>query len=141
MKGDVTGMEFAQLYDRVETSGGDAAIDASALAGTYINSNPLTNGIARMVVAEKDGRHTLRVYAVGPEEEVDWGETELQVYASGPAARTAAGFTCRYDFGFADVRLQAMVMKGLVVLSQFHHFKDESGRADFFVREYYALVN
>lgn len=134
-------MEFAQLCDRVETSGNAAALDTSALAGTYINSNPQTNGVARMVVKESDGRLTLRVYAVGPEEEIDWGETELAAYGSGPAARTAAGFTCRYDFGFAETRLQAMVMKGLVVLSQFHHFKDDSGRADYFVREYYALVS
>ena len=44
-------------------------------------------------------------------------------------------------FGFAETRLQAMVMKGLLVLSQFHGFKDDSGRADYFVREYYALTD
>ena len=131
-------MEFAQLCDRVETEGG--ALDASALTGTYINSNPQTNGIARMVVSEGAGGLRLRVYAVGPDEEIDWGETELAVFSSGPASRAAAGFTCRYDFGFAETRLQAMVMKGLLVLSQFHHFKDDSGRADYFVREYYALT-
>ena len=132
-------MEFAQLCDRVEAAGG--ALDTSALPGTYINSNPQTNGIARMVVTESAGRLSLRVYAVGPEEEIDWGETDLAVFAAGPASRAAAGFTCRYDFGFAETRLQAMIMKGLVVLSQFHGFKDDSGRADYFVREYYSLVN
>ena len=134
-------MEFAQLYDRVEAGGRAAAPpDASALAGTYVNSNPQTNGISRMVVAESGGRLTMRVYAVGPEEEIDWGEAEAAVFAAGPASRAAAGFTCRYDFGFAETRLQAMVMKGLLVLSQFHGFKDDSGRADYFVREYYALT-
>lgn len=134
-------MEFAQLYDRVEAGDPRAAPpDASALAGTYVNSNPQTNGISRMVVAESGGRLTTRVYAVGPEEEIDWGEAEAAVFAAGPASRAAAGFTCRYDFGFAETRLQAMVMKGLLVLSQFHHFKDDSGRADYFVREYFALT-
>lgn len=134
-------MEFAQLCDRVEEGGASSASpDTSALAGTYINSNQQTNGIARMVVAESGGRLTLRVYAVGPEGEIDWGETELAVFAAGPASRAAAGFACRYDFGFAETRLQAMVMKGLLVLSQFHHFRDDSGRADYFVREYYALT-
>ena len=134
-------MEFAQLCDRVETGGVTAApLDASALHGTYINSNQQTNGIARLVVRESGGRLTLRAYAVGHEEEIDWGETELAVFAAGPASRHAAGFTCRYDFGFAETRLQAMVMKGLLVLSQFHHFKDDSSRADYFVREYYALT-
>ena len=134
-------MEFAQLCDRVETAGGAAGpLDTSALPGTYVNSNPRTNGIARMVVSESAGRLRLRVHAVGPDEEIDWGEADLAVFASGPSSRAAAGFTCRYDFGFAEARLHAMIMKGLVVLSQFHHFKDDSGRADYFVREYYALT-
>jgi hypothetical protein len=51
----------------------------------------------------------------------------------------AAGFTCTYDFGFAETELQGMIMKGLLVLAQFHRFKDNSKRADYFVREYYAL--
>ena len=134
-------MEFAQLCDRVEA--GEAAagpLDTSALPGTYINSNPQTNGIARMVIAETGGRLSLRVYAVGPEDEIDWGETGIAFFAAGPSSRAAAGFTCVYDFGFAETRLQAMVMKGLLVLSQFHGFKDDSGRADYFVREYYALT-
>lgn len=134
-------MEFAQLCDRVEQPEAVGPLDTSALPGTYINSNPRTNGIARMVLKETGGGHlSLRVYAVGPEEEIDWGETEIAVFAAGPSSRAAAGFTCRYDFGFAETRLQAMVMKGLLVLSQFHGFKDDSGRADYFVREYYALT-
>jgi hypothetical protein len=32
-----------------------------------------------------------------------------------------------------------MIMKGLLVLAQFHLFKDDSGRADYFLREYFAL--
>ena len=134
-------MEFAQLCDRVETGGAAAGpLDASALPGTWVNSNPQTNGIARMVVAESGGKLSLRVYAVGPDGEIDWGETDLAVFAAGPASRAAAGFACRFDFGFAETRLQGMIMKGLLVLSQFHHFKDDSGRADYFVREYYALT-
>jgi len=30
-------------------------------------------------------------------------------------------------------------MKGLLVLAQFHLFKDDSGRADYFLREYFAM--
>jgi len=32
-----------------------------------------------------------------------------------------------------------MLMKGLLVLAQFHHFKDDSGRAGYFVREYFGM--
>jgi hypothetical protein len=32
-----------------------------------------------------------------------------------------------------------MILKGLIVLAQIHRFKDDSKRADYFVREYFAL--
>jgi hypothetical protein len=113
--------------------------DVSALLGTWVNSNPETNGIARMVLTEEEGRLKVEVRAIGPEGLISWGAAEAEVFTSSPSSRTAAGFACLYDFGFAETRLQAMIMKGLAVLAQVHSFKDGSGRADYFVREYYAL--
>ena len=133
-------MEFAQIYDRVES---DVAqpLDASGLTGVWINSNPDTNGIARMEFSEVDGKPTVRVDAIGPDGLIDWGSAPLKLFAASPSSRTTAGFSCTYDFGFAETRLQAMIMKGLIVLAQFHKFKDDSGRMDFFVREYFAVVH
>lgn len=130
-------MDFAQICDRVTTQPG--AVDPKALAGTWINSNLDTNSIARINIAETNGKLQLQVFAMGPDGLIDWGTSEAQVFASGPSSHTGAGFTCRYDFGFAETRLQAMIMKGLLVLAQFHLFKDDSGRADYFLREYFAL--
>jgi hypothetical protein len=135
-------MQFAQICDRVETDPATAApVDLSALHGIWINSNPDTSGIARMVMTEADGRLSLQVYAIGPDGLIDWGTTDVTVFTSSPSSKVAAGFTCLYDFGFAETRLQAMILKGLIVLAQFHSFKDESRRADFFVREYFALAH
>ncbi len=131
-------MEFAQLSDRVENTGG-AITDLRALPGVWINSNPDTNGIARMTMTESDGQLSLRVFAVGPDGLIDWGTTKVKVFAGLPTSQVAAGFTCTYDLGFCETELQGMIMKGLLVLAQFHRFKDNSKRADFFVREYYAL--
>jgi hypothetical protein len=132
-------MQFAQICDRVEAGGGP--VDTSGLLGVWVNSNPETQGIARMVMSESGGRLSLRVQAVGPDGLIDWGETDVRVFSSSPSSRAGVGFACRYDFGFAETRLQAMILKGLVVLAQFHTFKDDSGRADFFVREYFALIH
>jgi hypothetical protein len=133
-------MEFAQICDRVET---DAAgsMDLSGLPGMWVNSNPDTNGIARMVISEVNRNVSLQVYAIGPEDLIDWGPVDVAVFAATPNSRVAAGFTCLYDFGFAETRLQAMILKGLIVLAQFHTFKDESRRVNYFVREYFALVH
>jgi len=134
-------MQFAQLSDRVEIDPAEAGpIDASALPGSWINSNPDTQGIARIVI-RRDGRGslTMQAFAVGPEGLIDWGSTAIDVCAATPASRVAAGFTASYDFGFAETRLQGMIMKGLLVLAILNTFKDDSGRAAYFVREYFAL--
>ena len=135
-------MQFAQICDRVETDAATVApIDFSALPGIWVNSNPDTNGIARMIMSESNGDLSLQVYAVGPDGLIDWGTTGVNVLTSTAVSRVGAGFTCLYDFGFAETRLQGMIMKGLLVLAQFHSFKDDSKRVDFFVREYFALMH
>lgn len=133
-------MRFGQICDHVNV---DAAgpIDMSALPGTWINSNPDTNGIARIVISASRGDLSLSTYAIGPEGLIDWGTVNADAFASTPSSRVAAGFTCVYDFGFVETRLQGMIMKGLLVLAQLHCFKDESGRADYFVREYFSLMH
>jgi hypothetical protein len=130
-------MNFAQICDNVEAHAGE--IDRTALTGTWVNSNLDTNSIARIKISDANGKLQLQVFALGPEGVIDWGVADAQVFASGPASHKGAGFTCRYDFGFAEARMQAMIMKGLLVLAQFHLFKDDSGRADYFLREYFAV--
>ena len=133
-------MQFAQLSDRVANTDANGVItDLRALPGVWINSNPDTNGIARLVISESDGSLSLQAFGIGPDGLIDWGKTDVKVFAGLPTSRVAAGFTCLFDFGFAETELQGMIMKGLLVLAQFHRFKDDSKRADYFVREYYAL--
>lgn len=132
-------MQFVQLSDRVESNGSSTPMDTNVLPGVWINSNPNTSGIARMVMSESDGKLSLQVFAVGPDGLIDWGSTSVNVFAGLPTSKVGAGFTCNFDFGFAETELQGMIMKGLLVLAQFHRFKDDSKRADFFVREYFAL--
>ncbi len=135
-------MQFAQICDRVETEPiANRDIDRSAFTGNWVNSNPDTNSIARIKVFEKNGELQLQVSAIGPDGLIDWGPVRAEVFASGPASRTGAGFACRYDFGFAEARMQGMIMKGLLVLAQFHIFKDDSKRASYFLREYYAKTH
>jgi hypothetical protein len=130
-------MNFIQICDRVESERRE--IDRAALLGNWINSNLETNSIARVKIFEANNKLQLQVFAIGPDGLIDWGPSEAQAFAGGPASHAGVGFTCSYDFGFAEAKLQAMIMKGLLVLAQFHLFKDDSGRADYFLREYFAL--
>lgn len=133
-------MQIAQIRDQVEIDPETAGpTDLSGLIGTWVNSNPDTTGIARMVMSEAGGNLSLQTFAIGPDGLIDWGSTDVTVVGSSAASRAAAGFTCTYDFGFAETRLHGMFMKGLLVLAQFHSFKDDSNRVGYFGREYYAL--
>ena len=135
-------IKFAQICDLVETEPIRARdIDRGALIGNWINSNPDTSSIAQVKVFEADGKLQLQAFAVGPDGLIDWGTTTADVFAAGPASRVGAGFAATFDLGFADVRLQAMIMKGLLVLAQFHLIKDDSGRTSYFMREYYAKTH
>jgi hypothetical protein len=135
-------MEFAQLCDRVEPDAMTVGpMDVSGLCGTWVNTNPDTNGIARLMISEAEGKVSLQALAIGPDGLIDWGATHVKLFASTPTSRLCAGFSCIYDFGFVEIYLEAMIMKGLIVLAQIHCFKDNSSRVDFFVREYFALVH
>jgi len=135
-------LRFAQICDLVETEPiREGDIDCGALIGNWINSNPDTSSITRVNVFESDGKLQLHVFAVGPDGPTDWGTTTANVFAAGPASRTGAGFAATFDFENSETRLQAMIMKGLLVLAQFHLFKDDSLRASYFMREYYAKTH
>ena len=134
-------MQFAQVCDRVETKAASGGLDISAFVGSWLNSNPDTNGIARLEMSERDGRLYVAARAIGKDGLIDWEAAPAEVFAAEPASHVGAGFTCQFDFGFARTRLQGMLAKGLLVLAQLHSFTDDSGRADYFVREYYALAH
>ena len=136
----MSNIQFAQLSDHINCEP-ITKIDPKALIGHWINSNPDTNSIARINITEANNKLQLQVFAVGPDGPIDWGLVSAEVFASGPASSTGAGFTCTYDFGFAEARFQAMIMKGLLVLAQFHIFKDDSKRASYFLREYFASTH
>lgn len=116
-------------------------MELSALLGTWINSNPDTHSVAVVRATDSDGRLRLRVSAVGPEGLIDWGKADAEVFAASPDSQSAAGFTCRYEFDYGETRLQGMIMKGLLVLAQFHLFKDNTQSENYFLREYFAATH
>lgn len=116
-------------------------MELGALLGTWINSNPDTHSLALVKATESDGGLRLQVSAVGPDGLIDWGLANADVFAATPDSDAGAGFTCRYQFAYGEARLQGMIMKGLLVLAQFHVFNDHTEHEDFFLREYFAATH
>src|SRR5215470_2667491 len=98
-------MQLAQISDRVETRDlHPGRIDVSALPGTWVNSNPDTTGIARIVMSESNDKLCIEVYGIGPEGLIEWGTAGAALFAASPSSKVCAGFSCVYDFGFAETR-------------------------------------
>lgn len=116
-------------------------MDLTALLGTWINSNPDTHSVALVKATDADGELRLQVSAVGPDGFVNWGAAAAEVFAATPDSHNGAGFTCRYQFEHGETRLQGMIMKGLLVLAQFHLFPAGSERESYFLREYFAATH
>lgn len=113
------------------------ALDISPLAGTWINTNPATGGITKIVLTKNGSELSLRVLGACAPEPCDWGEVRANVFADAPGSTEATSFTASYDFDFMSVRLLTYVVKGVLVVVSFNVFHDNSGRSNYFGKEFF----
>lgn len=106
------------------------------LVGDWRNTNP-AGGIDRIVCEPAgDGRMTVRCQSSVR----DWGVADAPVFAFTFDGKQAGAFSAIYDFGFEQVRLQANVKSGVLVVATFNQFLDDSGRSSYFDREFFYRV-
>jgi hypothetical protein len=136
----VSKMQVVKRDDQMTAAGlglasPDAKVDLSHFLGTWVNTFKDTRSITRFVLAQASAGYTITAYVsdgVG-----DLGPAEVVPFAPNVDSRQADGFTARYDFEFLEMSLAAYYAKGLIVVSQYTRFKDESGRPDYFNREFF----
>jgi len=121
------------------------SLDLTALLGDWRNTNA-TGGIARIVCepthqgqiqGQNQGEMTIHCYGRCVPVDRDWGTTAARVFAFEFEARQGGAFSAVYDFGFEEVRLQANVKAGVLVVVTLNRFRDDSGRGNYFNREFY----
>ena len=110
--------------------------DLSPLLGTWLNTNPVTDHICRMVILERGGRLIIHAYGADLPEPIDWGEIEATPYTSGKSLE-AGGFHAAYDFGEIETHLASNQKLGILVIQSYTSFKDGSGRQSYFTREFF----
>jgi hypothetical protein len=110
----------------------EAALDLSVIVGDWRNTNPAA-GIERIVCEQSDDGLTIHCSS-GVR---DWGKVAADVFAFEFDSGQAGAFSAVYDFGFADVRVQANVKQGVLVVVTLNAFKDGSGRSNYFNREFF----
>src|SRR5437764_10690708 len=114
-----------------------APISPDALLGTWTNTNEATRGIAKAMLARKGGQIALRIVATGSPGQNDWGETPASVFAADTSSSEAMAFSAFYDFGFMETRLQGHIRQGVLIIAKFDRFKDNSGRSNYFSKEFF----
>ena len=132
-------LRYMKAEDRLaagaEARGGE--IDPTPILGAWYATDREAGGIARLVLSQEDGRFIVRAFGAMTPEPLDWGEVEGVCYGSNVQATEAMSFTASYDFGFMDTYLAAYGKQGILVLDTFNTFKDDSGRAPYFTREFF----
>jgi hypothetical protein len=114
-----------------------ASLDLSQLLGDWRNTNA-AGGISRIVCeASNDGAATIRCEGRCLPRDRDWGPVIARIFAFEFDSQTAGAFYAVYDFGFEEVRIQANVKAGVLVVVTLNRFRDDSGRGNYFNREFY----
>jgi hypothetical protein len=112
-------------------------IDAAPLLGTWVSFAAATGGLARVVVASRDGQLRVRAFGGFPAAPRDWGEVAGAAFAEGVDAAAAVGFLATYRFGFLDAMVAAYLNKRLLVVDTYNVFRDGSGRSPYFARDHF----
>jgi hypothetical protein len=113
------------------------SLDLSVLLGDWRNTNA-AGGISRIVCEPAaEGRMTVHCYGRCLQHDRDWGVVDAPVFAFEFEGKEAGAFSAVYDFGFEEVRLQVNVKAGVLVVVTLNRFNDDSGRTNYFNREFF----
>jgi hypothetical protein len=116
----------------VETA---ASLDLSVLLGDWRNTNA-ADTIAR-IVCEPAGDSRMRVHTWARSEPRDWGPVDAPVFAFTFDGAQAGAFLAIYPLGIQEVRLQANVKAGVLVVVTLTRYPDDSTRSNYFDREFF----
>lgn len=127
-------LKCMRLDERLEAH---APVAPELLLGAWFNTNSATQGITKAVLAAADGQVKLQIFAAGGPATCDWGEINASIFAADASSPEAMAFSAFYDFGFMETQLQGHVRQGVLIIAKFDRFKDNSGRSNYFSKEFF----
>jgi hypothetical protein len=103
---------------------------SATLDGTWVNVDPNTGGITRVVFEHNAATHTVHVWGRCHPTDCVWGPTALH-RLRGIASDTLTYGFATYEPGFSTKHLAFERRGDELLVTVFTFFKDESGRPDF----------
>jgi hypothetical protein len=137
----MSSIEFASAAEYVKPEAvkqGPSLVDPGPFIGTWINTNDSArHKVAKVELTLRAGSLIVHAYGDCSPELCDWGEVEANVFADSVNSLTAMSFSAVYDFGFMETYLQSNLKHGTLVIASCNKFKDDSGRSDYYTREFF----
>ncbi|MGZ3769147.1 MAG: hypothetical protein ACXVCP_06700 [Bdellovibrio sp.] len=118
---------------------GFAMVSSHALAttsdfiGTWVNINPSTKGIVRIVI---DSSYNIRLFGACTPTPCDYGSVPMITYGSSVSDTNHTAGTAKFSFSFKMV--EAVVYRNtpnMLILADFNQFTDNSGRQNYWMNE------
>ena len=111
------------------------AVFPGTILGTWVNVNPATRGLVKIVVDLTGG--TLHVHPFGAcvPTPCDWTQKKGIAYAENVSATHAVAFSAVFGQGFKNTIVAAHLEGRLLCVETFNDFIDGSGRSDYYTRE------
>ena len=132
-------LKYSRMEDHPALPVKQQPMSFESLVGTWTNTNVGARGIVQLIVSEEHGALYLRIFGWQSPSLIDWGQEPIEtVYARDVNSAEPMAFEASYKLGFMDVQVQANFSLGLLVLACFNTFQDQSGRENYFSREFFC---
>ena len=111
-------------------------LEIAALLGDWVNTSSETKYFNRVALRNQDGALLFRGYGSSDDNPIDWGDVIAQPYAGGTSTM-AGGFVAQYEKNGIHTHLVSNQKLGILVIQSYTCYRDGSGRAPHFAREFF----
>jgi hypothetical protein len=111
--------------------------NASNVIGVWYNCAPESTQIKKLEILQEGDLLYIKIQGSNHPEHIKWAKVEIKPFVSIPDADEISGFTCFHDFGFMETQICSNVKRGILVIQAYNVFKDDSGRPNYFSREFF----
>lgn len=118
-------------------------LDLTPVVGDWVSTTGLAGGVSRFRARSHEGALLIDASGYGATRGGDWGEVPAQAFANTllPApGQVCAAFTATFHDTRVRTRLESYLALGLATGHAFHRFAEDSGRRDYFTREFYIAA-
>ncbi|HLJ86182.1 MAG TPA: hypothetical protein VKZ53_05125 [Candidatus Angelobacter sp.] len=133
-------LRISRLEDRYPSGGYEEDWTVQQFCGDWITTNGGSKGIAKAKIDFLDAKLIVHAFGAPASAPIDWGPVVAGIFTDGPNSSRIRAFHAFYDFGFMESYLQAKTEKAVLVVASFNRFKDQSGRANYFSREFFHRI-